>query len=755
MRLLVWMTAFALLHGFSWAQGVLVIPDEPPRHRTTPPERWMPIRIAEQSIRVRIDDGVAETNIEQVFVNESNRTLEAEYWFPVPDGATITRFTMTIGDKPIEAKLLPADEARRIYENIVRQQRDPALLEFAGRGLLRARVFPIPPRQERRISLRYAETLPRQNDMTRYTLPVRTVRAIHKPVGRIRIQIDLQTNSPLTQVYCPSHPNAWVQRDGDRRAHLNWQAENLMPERDLLLYYGTTTKPYDLRVFTHRTREDGYFLMLLTPNVKRVEDSMPKHLVFVFDRTGSMAGEKLQQAKEAFKYCLRNLRPNDRFNLIFFSEQPTKVFEGMMPGNRQNVEQAIREVDALTARGGTNIHDALLEAFRSLPIERTPALRAVVFLTDGLPTVGETDPERILRAVREQNERGVIRLFNFGVGYDVNVHLLDKLAEQNRGAPEYVKPNENIEAKVSSFYNRINTPVLTDLRLSVQGVETYDLYPRRIPDLFEGDQIVLTGRYKGSGQAAVTLEGMAQRERVNVRQAVSFPARVESMDFIPRMWAVRKVGYLLDEWRLHQNAEVKDEIIRLAQEHGIVTEFTAFLIDEDMIMAGGRELRRRAESYGFGRGGFGGNEKAADTGADAITQGERARTYQSAGGGAGGAPGKPGVQSQSTESLGYELESRYAEQAMARVRIVRARTFYQKGGEWFDSRYKPSAKTPVIEIAAFSDAYFELTRRHPELREYLALGDRVLIQTSQAAIRIGEQGKQRLTEAEWKQIGKS
>lgn len=739
---LVWLSMLAL----GVAQGVLIVPDvPPPDHRI---REWRPFRVKEQTVRVTIQDGIAETTIEQLFVNESSAPQEAEYWFPVPRHAAVQRFTMVVDDKEIEARLLPAEEARRIYENIVRQQRDPALLEFAEHGLLRARIFPLPPNGSRRITLRYAETLRRENGLTHYALPMRTMRHMARPIEQARVQIEVRTSKPLVSLYTPSHPEAWATRETPNRARVEWQGRNLVPERDFLLYFAASTEPYETQLFTYRTSGDGYFLLMFAPSPQQRAERLPKHLVFVFDRTGSMAGEKIKQAKEAFKYCLSNLQAGDKFNLIVFSEQPTKQFETLVPATPENVRRAIQTVEALDARGGTNIRDALLEAFRSLPIERTPALRAVVFLTDGLPTVGETDPNRILQAVREQNHTRAIRLFTFGVGYDVNVHLLDKLCEQHRGASEYVRPEENIEAKVSRFYDRINLPLLTDLRLALEGIDAYDIYPTELPDLFEGDQLVIVGRYRNSGRALVRLEGRASVRQERIQHTVEFPNRAETMDFLPRLWATRKIGYLLDEWRLHRNDEVRAEIVRLAQEYGIVTQFTSFLIEEDMIMARESTLLGRALSVpdGFA--------DAPVSGRAAVDQSEAARRLQRSGeGGFGGALSAPVTASQASESLRFAYASPHlVERAAQRIRHIGERTFYLKDQQWIDSRYKPDEKLPQVQIAPYSDAYFALIQRQPKLRQYLSLGEEVILRLEKAVVQITPSGKTQLSEEEWKML---
>lgn len=728
------------LASVATAQGVLIAPDD---------ARGQPFQVKQHLVNVSIRDGVAETTIEQTFVNTTDVAQEGEYWFPVPEGAAVTRFTLTVGDRAVEARLLPKEEARRIYENIVRRRRDPALLEFAERNLLRARVFPIPPKGERRIQLRYTETLRREGEVNRYLLPLRATRAVSRPLGYLRVRVEVVTGAPLTNVYCATHPEAVVKREGANRATVEWSAESILPERDLQIYYSTSSEKYDLRVLTYRASGDGYFVMLLAPNGGHKPPKLPKQIVFVFDRTGSMAGDKIKQAKEALAYCVRNLQPEDRFNVILFNEQPHKLFEALVPVTRENVEKAVREVESLTAQGGTNIADALREALRLFPKEEANALQAVVFLTDGLPTVGETDPTRILNAVNEINPNRRIRVFSFGVGYDVNVHLLDRLCQQNRGISSYVRPEENIEARISAFYNAINVPVLADLKLFCEGVEAYDIYPRDIPDLFAGDQIVVTGRYKGSGRGAVVLEAMSRQQRERIRHAVDFPERAESMDFIPRLWAVRKIGYLLDEVRLHRNQEVIDEIVRLAKEYGVVTEFTSFLIEEDMILAQADDRRMLLRAQGLVLG-----TTQPPSGAAAMDASIQAQTLQRQGfGGAAAVPlaARAGRARQSQESLGLAYTpSEAAQRAQQAVRNIGTRTFYQQGKQWVDSRYQSGQR--LITVQAFSEAYFALLRKRPDLRQYLSLGEDVLVQLERVAVQVAPQGKPSLTEEEWRLI---
>ncbi|NUL82494.1 MAG: VWA domain-containing protein [Armatimonadetes bacterium] len=729
--------AIAFASYVAAAQGLLIETDEIPQRD------HQGYTIREHHVRIAIKDGTAETTVEQLFQNNGPRPIMADYMFPLPDGAAVSNFSMSFGDRKIEAKLLNAAEARRIFESIVRRRQDPALLEFAGRSVLRARVFPIPAGESRRITVTYSQTLRRDAGIDVFDLALRPLRGVQKPIESLTIDADVRTTNPITTVYCPSHAEAIVRRTSDYAATVTLRASQTLPERDFQLYIGSSAKAFDARVIQHRDRGDGYFLLLLGAGKQAPTDAMPKQVMFVLDRTGSMSGEKLRQAKQAFKYCLESLRERDRFNLIYFNEQPTVVFESLVAANSDNVRRAIEEVDKLDARGGTNIHDSLSTAFERFPIDRMRAFRAVVFLTDGLPTVGETAITKILDRVRSLNQSKVVRLFCFGVGYDVNVPLLDKLAEQNGGTTEYVRPDENIESKLGEFSDRIQAPALMGVELRGEGM--YDVYPPLPVDLFHGQQLVLAGRYRTTGR--LTIEGQSSEGRVAL--TVDLRSDATGGDYAPRLWAMRKVGYLMDEWRLNKNPEVEAEILRLAKEHGIVTPFTSFLIDDDMIAWDGRAPREDVKLR------FRSTNEAAqrDDGEGSVRASQNAYGLKGAGGG-GSVQQKIAAGESVThynEQLGYDAPATLADKAQAKMRNVGGKTFYLQNDVWTDSQLDNGAKTIVIQ--PFSQAHFDLIERRPSLRQYATVGDKAIIQLPKAAVKFDRNGKTKLSAEEWKLIG--
>ncbi|MFH1609206.1 MAG: VIT domain-containing protein, partial [Candidatus Bipolaricaulota bacterium] len=482
-----WFAAVALVCALAnpvLADGI-VIPDHP--------TGWL--TIVYHRVTVTLRDGVAKTRVDQAFRNDTRVPVEGTYVFPLSPGAVVEGFTLWVNGKPVAGEVLPADQAREIYLSYLRQSRDPALLEYVGRDAFRARVFPIAPGETRRIELEYTELLIPDAGMFRYAYPLAIERFSARPIEEVRIEVDLAASYPLGSVYAPSHPLT-VALTSPSTAHGIYLEKNVLPKKDFVLYYAFSETLVGADLITYKVgEEDGWFLLLIAPPPYGDAPVIPKDLVLVLDRSGSMEGVKMDQAKEAARFILEHLGPEDRFGVITFNETVAGLTEGLTLATPDRVAKAVQAVGTVSADGWTNIHDALCTAMKWF----TPGDRPqyVIFLTDGLATRGPTDTATIVRDVTAANATGA-RLFAFGVGYDVDTHLLDLLAQGNRGTTTYVKPDESLERALSSFYRKIAEPALTDLALTVDGVVVWDQYPRQLPDLFYGGQITLVGRYTGS-----------------------------------------------------------------------------------------------------------------------------------------------------------------------------------------------------------------------------------------------------------------
>ena len=538
---------------------------------------FAPLEVSSHHVDVKIDGQVAVTSIDQEFYNPNDQRLEGIYMFPVPKGAHIDKFSMEIGGKMVDAELLRADKARQIYEDIVRKMRDPALLEYAGRDLFKARIFPIEPRSRKPIKISYTELLRSDAGTVTYSYALSTEKFSARPIKSLSLKVEVKTEQPLASIYSPSH-KVEIRRDGPNRAVIGYESKDEKPDTDFQLVYSSEKRDIGLSLITHKSGgEDGYFLLLAAPTVAKETKPAPKDVVFVVDTSGSMAGAKLQQAKKALQFCVENLNTDDRFEIVRFSTEAESLFGKLGEADSEHRKRASNFIADLKPIGGTAIADALQTAFKART-EKSERPFVIIFLTDGLPTVGTRNPDEIVADVKKA---GDARIFSFGIGSDVNTQLLDQIAEGTRAFSQYVLENEDLEVKVSNFYTRIKEPVLTNVRLEFGGgVRTSKLYPAQLPDLFKGDQLVLTGRYSGSGEVEAKLTGMANGREQTFTYKVKFDD--SSNDYVARLWATRRVGFLLDEIRIHgETTELRDEATDLARRYGIVTPYTAYLIVED------------------------------------------------------------------------------------------------------------------------------------------------------------------------------
>ena len=506
---------FIVVDEAHWRPGPIPPWPQPPHPpMPMPPPIWRPhvfapLEINSVKVATRINDQLAVTTVDQEFFNPNNARLEGTFIFPVPKGAQLDRFAMEIDGKKVEAELLAADKARTIYEDIVRRAKDPALLEYSGRDLFKVRIFPIEPNAKKRITVRYTQLLKADTGLIAYEIPLNTAKYSSKPIKSVSVKLDLETKRSLKAIYSPSHA-VEIKRDGPNRATVGYEASDIAPDTDFALYFSPEKDEVGINLLTHRSAgEEGYFLLLASPGMDaRQNQLVQKDVVFVVDTSGSMAGKKLEQAKKAMLFCVENLNDGDRFEITRFSTEVEPLFARLVAADPANRERANDFIKGLKPIGGTAIDDALKKALSyregrsrreealtkpagerlvtSSPTSNSDRPFMVIFLTDGLPTVGATDEETILAGVKQAGG-GNVRVFCFGIGTDVNTHLLDNITEATRATSQYVLPEEDLEVKLSNFYAKIKEPVLASPTLKFTGeVRATKLYPSALPDLFKG-----------------------------------------------------------------------------------------------------------------------------------------------------------------------------------------------------------------------------------------------------------------------------
>jgi Ca-activated chloride channel homolog len=712
LRILLLSVSILLLTAASVAAQGVIVPGPcnrcPERPRPISLPRSLPIKSIK--IDTKILSQVATTHVEQIFRNDTDATLEGTYFFPIPEQASITEFAIWDGDRRLVGEVRSREEARRIYDEIVRRQRDPGLLEYAGKNLFQASIFPIPPHSDKKLELTYSQVLRAESGTVAYRYPLGTGRQVTQ-IGSVSGRIELDSKDPVRNIYSPTHALD-IKRNGERRSVITFESQGKEPQ-DFQLFYALSREDFGVTLLTHREPgKDGYYLLMISPKDDWTEQEyVAKDIVFVLDTSGSMAEEgKMEKARAALLYGIRILRPQDRFNVISFAGEERLMETGLITADDQGRRRGETFARALRPVGGTNINQALITAMPQFRASDRP--RIIVFMTDGLPTVGETNANRIIDNVHAARLPGV-RLFTFGVGYDVNTALLDKLAADNGGVADYVEPKEDLEVKVSNFFAKINAPVLTDLQLDMAGIETDLTYPRAMPDLFRGSQVILIGRYRNQTEmdVRVLLSGKAgTTPKSFFYNNLRFPVREDANDFLPRLWATRRVGWLMEQIRTNgEQQELRDEVVDLGTRYGIVTPYTSYLAVEPNAPA--QNVTRTGQTFG----GLGGLRRNAPPPSPAPTAAD-----------AKAVSGMIAVQ-QSKRAREQQEAERVEKDASSTIRTVGGKTFYLREGVWTDSEFKAGATMPETVIKFGSDEYFTLLKQKPRLAEFFSLGERVVV----------------------------
>ena len=725
-RLFLLISVFSAFAAVANAQGIIVpgpcrrCPDIP---RPLPPlPRSLPIKSIK--IDTTISSQVATTHVEQVFRNNTGATLEGTYLFPIPETASVAEFAIWDGDRRLVGEVRTREEARRIYDEIVRRQRDPGLLEYAGKDLFQASIFPILPHSDKKLEITYTQVVRAEGGTVSYRYPLGVGRQLTQ-IDSVAGRIEVESKDPLRNVYSPTHVIDVKRNHSDRRSLVSFESERGKEPQDFQLFYTISKEDFGLTLLTHREPgKQGYFLLMISPKDDWSEQEYSaKDVVFVVDTSGSMAEEgKMEKARAALLYGVRILRPQDRFNVISFAGEEHLMETGLIAADAKGRARGEAFVKALKPVGGTNINQSLLASLRQFGETDRERPKMLVFMTDGLPTVDETNVTKIVDNVRKASRPGV-RLFTFGVGYDVNTALLDKLAAENGGVADYVEPKEDLEVKVSNFFAKVNYPVLTDLQLDMGGAQTDLIYPRAIPDVFRGSQVMLIGRYSNEADLKsiqMKLSGKAGGStRTYTYANLSFPLRAETNEYLPRLWATRRVGWLMEQVRTNgEQKELRDEIVDLGTRYGIVTPYTSYLALEDGQVSqrftdsiqpvNGRPSKGRLGSLNAPQPSASPDPQNAPSGLSTVTGAEAVQRSK---------------QARAQQDAGYLREEDKSEA----VKRVAEKTFYLIDDVWTDSEFKADSRLPETKVAFGSDEYFALLKQIPKLGSFFSLGERVVV----------------------------
>jgi len=710
------------------------------------------IQRTSSQVRVELADRVLRYQVTETFRNRGGRIGEADYIFPMPAGAAFEALELEIDGELVSGETMPADQARRIYEDIVRRSRDPALVEYMGRGMLRTRIFPIQPGEEKRVVVRFQSVAEREGSTLRvdyargsgprpepFGIPRPHPVPLPAPTPPRGIDDDVARSSATQQrgsqesgnfftlvysnrdefgnPYSPTHELRVTDRGGRREVTASGDA----PQVTILLPLRRTNAASVAVLPYAPGAEDGFALITVTPPAV-ASRSTPRDLTFVVDVSGSMRGQKMEQARAAGRQMLASLEPQDRFRIIDFSTDVRTFASGFTTATRRNIDEAMRYLDDLRPDGSTNISGALEEALdTSSDDSRVPI---VFFVTDGEPTVGERNADRI--AALASRLRGRARVFTFGVGSDVNSTLVEQLAVDGRGTAQFVRPEESVERAVSLVASRITSPVVTDVRVRADGVRLTKMHPTLPADIFAGQDLIVFARFTGDGDARIIVEGRTAAGPVTWTERVRFPERERRNSFVARLWAAQRTGWLSAERRRNGPSQELDAELRdLGTRYGIPTELSSYLVLEPGMQVPGERRVGNANAR---------LEDVVVTGAAGQVD-RRARdtgTFSGRGAAGGAAPGAAPVDAKREEfekakaasaqraaTTLSAVDSVSADFGGATVRRVGTRTFSLTGTTWTDSRYTSTMRT--VRVKPYSAAYFALLERLDDLRAPFAL----------------------------------
>lgn len=648
-----------------------------------------------QALEVEADikDHLAEVSVIQEIKNVNNHALDAQILFPLPAKSVIQNFILMMDGEEITGEIMTKEEARSIYESIVRRRRDPALMEYADYGLFKTSVFPIAVGQTRRVTIRYTVLCDKRHGTMQFEYPIGTQKFSSQPIPKVTVTARVRAKEDIKAVYCPM-PNAEIKKVNERFTTVKYEVKNQLPSTNFKLNYTMDNKDVGAGLYSYMNdKGEGYFMLLASPKVEvKQTETIQKNLIFVLDKSGSMGGKKITQAKEALKFVLSNLNDGDQFNMITYDDRVELYNDKILSYSSKTSKEALAFAETINSGGGTNIDGALTEALAALPDNNNPSY--IIFLTDGLPTAGITNESAIVQNVAKNNTSNA-RIFCFGVGDDVNARLLDRLSTDNGGLAEYVRPNENVESSVASLYNSISAPVMTDISIAYNGLKVSETYPIKIPDLFKDSQLPIYGRYSKAGTTTILMKG-----KINGKERIfEFPATFQGKedgrqhDYVEKLWAGKRVAHILTMIDQNgQNKEMVDELVSLSKKYGILTPYTSFLAKENVDITNNKAIRatsssnlKRLESEVSGSAA---NEMRAFKNTLAL---DDVAEESFAG---------PGAETVDFEGNVRQVNTVYK---------MGNKTFFNKSGKWVDGSID-SELSGAKEVVKFSEEYFKITK---------------------------------------------
>ncbi|MBU2505311.1 MAG: VWA domain-containing protein [Bacteroidetes bacterium] len=536
---------------------------------------------------IDIQEQIAVTHLDQIFFNELNASVEAVFIFPLPENATITELVYWVNGQRFIADIRERQAAVNDYNEKLRQWLDPALLEYLGDNLFRLKIVPIDALTDVRTEITYIEPLKYDFGKVKYKFQLNTLGLSSKPLNIVTVNLNAKTNVGYESFESPSHgssPALQINQISDKNYTLFYGDENFYPDKDLEVEFKTLRSEVDFNIITYKPSPedsigtDSYYALWVTPpDMVNTTEVIPQSIVFTVDVSSSMEGKRIEQVKSALNYFLDLLNPGDNFNIVTFSTFVEKYKPDLIAADAASISNARNYVSQLFALGLTNIDDALKTSLQQSFGEQTH--NNIVFLTDGDPTWGVTNHDSIIANSKKYNTND-IRIFSFGVGEKISKTLLDKISKENHGYATFISADDSIATVVNDHFRRISKPVLTDLSITIDGLTTWDVYPKKIYDLFWGSQLLYIGKYDGTGSFNVSLKGKVRGGDFDLNREIFFPDTTGGHKFVPRLWAKEKINHILELIEIYgETDELKNQVIELSLMYQILTPYTAFYSD--------------------------------------------------------------------------------------------------------------------------------------------------------------------------------
>jgi Ca-activated chloride channel family protein len=580
-------------------------------------------------IKTEISGFVARSEVTQEFENVSTDAVEAIYVFPLPHDSAVDGMTMTVGEREIHAVIKEREAARKIYEQARSSGHTAALLDQERPNIFTQSVTNIPPGGKVQIKLSVIEllkyeagvyefafplvvgpryipgnptgagdhgTMPDTDqvpDASRISPPVAGVHTDAPTAGHdVSMEVNLAAGVPVGNVESTSH-KVFADRTGADSYHVTLAEQAVLPNKDFILKYKVAGTGINDAVLAHADKSGGYFTLILQPPDRPQEKALvPRQLILMLDTSGSMWGFPLEMAKKTIQRALDNLRKDETFNLITFSGDTRILFPEPVPATPENVAQAKKVLAGAYGSGGTEMMKAIRTALgddagANKPMEADP-IRVVCFMTDGY--VG--NDADIIAEIKKHSDA---RVFSFGIGTAVNRFLLAKMAEEGHGDVEFVTAPGEAQAAADRFYERVHSPVLTNISIDWNGLPVTDVYPKDVRDLFSAKPVIITGRYAGNPAGKITIKGYQGTGDYSRTIPVDFSASGAGNAALEKIWARSKVEDLMSQdWNGIQSgsSKYKAEIIQVGLEHSLATQYTSFVaVEERTVVSDGKPVK--------------------------------------------------------------------------------------------------------------------------------------------------------------------